>query len=947
MYSLSRENPKTGGRMGAIWEGIGSFALASFITLAAGALIVGCPLPRDDDPQPDPDPDPDAEFLILPAQATLEVGETLPIEVFSPFPDYDISWSLDAPQVAEFDENEQLLEAVNTGEVALTATDAVSGASASAVVSVLQELTSEDNARAVQETFIEDEEEDYPVPVNVLDDGTMVLLENADRFQYYEDRAPDFSTRAKQSTAEKSQHRPAQERISLDAWQTPIRDQQDRNTCSAFTVVAALEAAFNRAGYDDVELSEQFLHHIGKQQYLYPWHDNDEEPTQDGYENSIGIRGNAGVSDTLSRIMFYGGVPLEEYAPYRWSNWGPHGWRDLERTNQDGDDPYVTSDRDGSILQSTVNSYNMEHEPTTYQIPGEKTFAPLPQEAIENAVYSITGYVNASSSERRDPTWYEWRIAEGYEILGSFNFLRTGPDDDGVLHPRDRGEDESNVMHAMLIVGYDRQDPDNPYFIVKNSWGESGYIKLSYDFAHGDKDGEIRAASYITGVTSTSPHDPRPILYIGGWRIVRDGAGGLLDIHRRSGYYAPSRLGGDDDNRLGAHFRLGETYRVNGWIGDDGTAEFYIDQDFGNLPYGALEGDRHEAHIHPEKATLMAGSYYDPNDVRRPFYANKGEHWQGVYRFDDLWHDSFLGQWEVHSAAGDGFVHVEGVNESENSFVGASVSPDTPGGEFFMAMSGSVNPATQEISFTLPTSTWVDEPASFEGQIHAESPGTISGLATVNGEIYPMVLIRTGPANAEVNIIQPESGVVYAEGETIPLQCEVFEDGLPVDDPHIIWTLGGPQGEDGVMQIGSGANTATKRGAGEHTIFANYVGQGVHDQVTIVVQAAGDPDVTIESPEDGEFIHYPYDIPNIHVDCVGAAESPVDGSLDGDSLRWYYREEGDTEWIDSGETGTEVTLVLPDNSIGNMFYELKLEATDSQGNVGVDVISFSGRAWVG
>ncbi len=888
-------------------------------------------------------------FLVSPARATLKVGDELVIEMFSAYPGSDISWTMDTPDVVEFDEDQLLLEAVNTGEVALTATNPVSGASASTVVSVRQELTSENNARAVQETIIEDEEGDYPVPVNVLEDGTRVPLMNADRFQYYEDRAPDFSTQADPSTRPRSAGTrslpsPAQERISLDAWQSPIRHQMDRNTCSAFTVVAAMEAAFKRAGYDDVELSEHFLHHIGKQQYLYPWHDNDEDPTQDGFENSIGMRGNAGVVDTLSRIMFYGGVPLEEHAPYRHSGWGPHGWRDLERTNQDGDDPYVTSDRDGSILQSTANSYNMEHEPTTYHIPEEKTFAPLPQEAIENAVYGITGYERASSSQRRDPAWYEWQIAQGREILGSFNYLRTGPDDDGVLHPRDREEEENDAFHAMLIVGYDRQDPDNPYFIVKNSWGESGYIKLSYDFAHGNKHGQIRGAAYITGVTSTSLHNPRPILYIGGWRIVRDGQGGSLDIHRRSGYYDPSRLGGEIDNRLGAHFRLGDTYRVNGWIGDDETAEFYIDRDFGNLPYGALEGDRHEAYIHPEKATLMAGSFYDPNNVRRPFYANKGEHWQGTYRFTHLWHNSFLGQWEVHSAAADGFVHIDGVNESDNSFVGASVSPDTPGGEYFMAISGSANPATQEISFNLPSSPWVDESVSFEGQIHTHSPGTISGLAMANGETYPMVLIRTGSATQEVNIIQPESNATYTEGETIPLQSEVFEDGLPVDDPHIIWTLGGPLDDDDAMQIGSGANTATKRGAGQHDIYANYVGHGVHDQVTIVVQAAGDPNVTIESPEDGEFIHYPYDIPNIHVDCVGSASSPQGNPL---VLRWYYREEGDTEWIDSGETGSEVTLVVPDNSIGNMYYELMLEATDDQGNVGVDIISFSGRAWQG
>lgn len=40
-----------------------------------------------------------------------------------------------------------------------------------------------------------------------------------------------------------------------------------------------------------------------------------------------------------------------------------------------------------------------------------------------------------------------------------------------------------SVNHAAAVVGYDRSDPENSYWIVKNSWGtnwgENGYIRLS------------------------------------------------------------------------------------------------------------------------------------------------------------------------------------------------------------------------------------------------------------------------------------------------------------------------------------------------------------------------------------------------------------------------------------------------------------------------------------
>jgi len=53
-------------------------------------------------------------------------------------------------------------------------------------------------------------------------------------------------------------------RVDLRSQQTALRNQGDRNTCQTFGATAALEAAYKRAGFGDLNLSEQFLNHVGK-----------------------------------------------------------------------------------------------------------------------------------------------------------------------------------------------------------------------------------------------------------------------------------------------------------------------------------------------------------------------------------------------------------------------------------------------------------------------------------------------------------------------------------------------------------------------------------------------------------------------------------------------------------------------------------------------------------
>jgi hypothetical protein len=266
------------------------------------------------------------------------------------------------------------------------------------------------------------------------------------------------------------------------------------------------------------------------------------------FENQLAMGGGGNVYGMLPLMMTYG-VPIQTIHPYISRG-------DYENYTQSGDDPtLVWNDwESGTYSQELVNSYNTVHESSTYQIPGNFTVNPLPLDALEKAAYGITGFVTIPGDELRSPEWYERQLADGKEIVIALNWITDKDEDTDILMPRDKKEDESDGWHAVLIAGYDRTDSDDPYFIVKNSWGPAGsrnFTKLSYDFLSDDKDGRITQAAYITGVKDPNRDTFHPQIALGRWKVMMDGNIARLDIHRKSKFYTPAKLSGQDDYRLG------------------------------------------------------------------------------------------------------------------------------------------------------------------------------------------------------------------------------------------------------------------------------------------------------------------------------------------------------------------------------------------------------------
>ncbi len=63
------------------------------------------------------------------------------------------------------------------------------------------------------------------------------------------------------STLSIAQERP--QRVDLRQWQTPVRNQGSQGSCFIHANVAAMEAAYKRQGYGDLNLAEEFSYYMG------------------------------------------------------------------------------------------------------------------------------------------------------------------------------------------------------------------------------------------------------------------------------------------------------------------------------------------------------------------------------------------------------------------------------------------------------------------------------------------------------------------------------------------------------------------------------------------------------------------------------------------------------------------------------------------------------------
>jgi len=445
-------------------------------------------------------------------------------------------------------------------------------------------------------------------------------------------------TRKSQDLFEKNQWLfepfPLPNKVLWDQFQTPIRNQKNRNTCAGFAMVAAIEARYLR-DYDlELNLSEQFFWHCYKSTSLA-------YPRKYLYENQSSIWG-GGSSHGVSIASNFS-IPLESDCPYLDAS---EMQLIKEQIPESGQLSYSSDPAINSVTQDQVDAF--EYSPLY-----------IPHAARQKTLYGISEYALLEKADVTNVNVLETILSWGFEVIVSARLKWKSNSQTGI---REYDANSNGGAHIFLIVGYDKNE--NVLFI-KNSWGEQGFIKVTYEF----EENCFSSGSVITKVTHPD-YPTRKERYIGKWAMSHDGWPGELVVRRYSEQANEvTRLGHYDD-------RTGKIMSANGNYIDENTGIMFSLIDDPDSDPTATNGQQFHVNVFSWDIKQAAGhttwqsSPFGTYLNREQFAIVSGSNfeiskWVGIW---DMNHDGWIGELNITGVfdSPHGLTYVAGSYKTQN-----------------------------------------------------------------------------------------------------------------------------------------------------------------------------------------------------------------------------------------------------------------------------------------
>ena len=279
---------------------------------------------------------------------------------------------------------------------------------------------------------------------------------------------------------------------SLAQWQSPFKplsrdaQQGDRGTCWAFAGAAALEAAYRRKYNMLIDVSEEYVFHMGKS---FALNRDSAGAVVRPVENNSSLTGFQGSGDIAQKIS-ENASPPEDTAPYLQSQ---QALLDILPVLGFANVNALTSQEDYDAVE-----FCEQHIPLLARV---------------NARYRATGW--GSLGNNPSITALENTILADHEVICDTN------------------------GHVLLLIGFDR---NRQVFLAKNSWGEFKFIEIAYA---NDPNWQIGSGWYITDVV-----DPTFVqseaCWLGNWRAEVGNASFRIILRRSEDFAnpgAPTKLG--------------------------------------------------------------------------------------------------------------------------------------------------------------------------------------------------------------------------------------------------------------------------------------------------------------------------------------------------------------------------------------------------------------------